>query len=194
MQNYFIFHQVDIDENCGLFKLPEDTEKFSYPVFGKAFGDKLPEKLVFYMAPEFPGINIPDLVWNAFEYFIVSDKLKKILEVYLEKQQVEYIPCRIINHKGRVGADNYFVINIIGSVDCVDLKNTVASPGMRKGYISDIEKLNLFLDKIPRGMDIFRIKECPSIIIVSETLKKTLENNNITGSVLYGLDQDVELE
>lgn len=194
MEQYYIIRPAGDDGDCALYDTPEDLENFHLPARGKPFGDDIPERLEFHMAAEEPGFNVPDLVWNAFNYLIVSDAFKKLLEDNLRHQQVEFIPCSIINHKGRVAVDNYFVVNIIGALDCVDMANTNATPGMRKGQINIIKKLNIFPEKIPAEIDIFRIKERPGLMLVSHNLKEKIEKNSLSGVEFFNLNEDVYID
>ena len=54
-----------------------------------------------------------------FEYLIVSGKVKAILEKEA-LTNIEYLPVLIYDQKKRCASSDYYIANILGSIDCLD--------------------------------------------------------------------------
>lgn len=98
--------------------------------------------------------------------------LKKALENY-GIDNVQYFPVTLVDPNAQTEEDkhitSFFVANIIGRLDCVDLnKSKVNYWPSQRGYdllstVIDEQKTN--------GQKIFRIKDDPTLIIINEELK-----------------------
>lgn len=113
-----------------------------------------------------------DLIGTGDSVYLVSEKLKNILKSHSSKQEIHFLSQEIYG-------DQYYLLNLIGLRECMDLKNATFST-FENGMPDEITTLVVLDDKIETH-DIFRIKEKPLHIFVTQKLKEVLEKNECTG-------------
>jgi hypothetical protein len=112
---------------------------------------------------------------------VISRKLKDFL-VAAAVQNVEFLPLKIINHKGKVAADDYSIVNPVGLVDCIDTKASGAKfNALKKDMMLSCKQLVLKTDQIPDGAAVFRPKSMPTIILMQADLTKKLTGAKFSG-------------
>lgn len=144
------------------------------------------------MSREHPGMGVPDCVNNAFGLFMISAKLKALLEAEAGLE-AEFIPIVILNHKGRVASNEHVIANPIGSIDCVNAKATVGSKSdLPPGTYHSIAKLVLDPERIPADRRLFRISARPRIIVIRDDLKQVFAAAGITGMCIQKTGTDID--
>ncbi|SRR6266511_2134357 len=136
------------------------------------------------MNPRFPNnIQLADNLYGAV-LPVISLKLKENLEREVAENRVEYLPVRIINHKGRVASESYFILNPLDVYDCIDLdRSGVEWNKITSNLISYCKGLILKEKSIPEGYKLFRPKYWRSNILVRRDLVETLTKMGFTGLV-----------
>jgi hypothetical protein len=123
---------------------------------------------------------ITDYVPNDLSWFIVTDKLKSIIES-MKNNKVQYLPIRA-RSKDESEVLDLYLVNICNIVDALDLENSKYSVH----EIDENEKMISVQKYAIKGsmikdIDIFRLKDHNMSIFISEKLKKAMEKNGITG-------------
>jgi hypothetical protein len=120
---------------------------------------------------------------------VVSGRLKEQIAAADSAGQIEFLPVTILNHKGRVASEDYFFLNPVGSVDCIDIeKSGVEWNDIDDTVISSFEQLVLKEDAVPPGVALFRPLHGTKTILVSRSLADRLETDGLTG--LYFVEPD----
>jgi hypothetical protein len=133
------------------------------------------------MSDATPGKVVPDFVKNSFRYLMVSPRVKEFFESTL-KESIEYLPFNVIDHKGDQQDDSHFIVNVLGRLDCVDLKASKGDPdAMNPGWFDYFEELHLDVKKIPADQRIFRLASRPCLIVVHRGLKEDIDSRKFTG-------------
>ena len=134
------------------------------------------------MNPDFPkNIQLADYLYGA-NIPVIYSKLKEFLEKEVVINTIEYLPVRIINHKGRVASEDYFILNPLDVCDCIDLdRSGVVWNRIRAKFISGCKGLVLRHEAIPMDYKLFRLKYWEHNIIVSADLVDTLTAAELTG-------------
>ena len=142
---------------------------------------RFPENASLKMGATRKGIMVTDYICNTIRWCLVSEQLKDILKTHATAE-IEFLPFKLINHKGRIAAYPCYVANLIGSIDCVDLTKTKAStsPSNPEEFLT-LFSLELDDSKVPVDSNLFRIKNDPNTIVIREDLKEILDENNIIG-------------
>ncbi len=104
---------------------------------------------------------------------------KKLLSALFDfgVNNIQYYPVILRNQNTGQTEENYYLINILTTIDCVDLKKSKIkwwSSGMGYDFISmviDETKTN--------GLSIFRLKDDPTKVLISEHLKNYIEKNKV---------------
>lgn len=126
------------------------------------------------------AIKLYDFVTNIDDLFIVSKKVKEIIEG-LSVDNMEYFQLTLFDHQMKIAATDYYILNLVGSIDCIDMDETVCvMERLLKGRISDIDNLVLDESKIPPDAKMFRLANKPEEYIVSDAVRKVFEENGIT--------------
>lgn len=155
----------------------------SPPAEGTSIQKKWPADVKFIM-DDAAGLVVPDFINNAYRFLMVSPRVKAALEKRLA-EKVEYLPFKIINHKGDEIDDTYFVVNVLGSVDCMDAKRTEGDLNPLRadeGWFAYFWELHLDPKKLPNDRRIFRLGTSPRLILVHRALKDELEAARFTGA------------
>lgn len=130
------------------------------------------------------GEVLTDYIANDKGWFVVSDKLKKILKTM--NTEIQFLPVRIIEKSSNKELLGYCIANIIKVVDalCLDKSEYFETEISGIGIIYTVSKYGIFAEKTA-GADIFKLSNRQEIpIFVSEKFKKIVEGENITGICL----------
>lgn len=94
---------------------------------------------------------------------------------------VQYYPVVLRDQETGKTEDDYFLVNIIGLLDCVDMDKSEVNwwpSGMGFDFVS------MAIDEVKtQGLSIFRLKDDPTKVLISDDLKNHLEKNKILGGV-----------
>jgi hypothetical protein len=119
------------------------------------------------MDPEWPGMQLAGVMGNVDSLLIIHTKFKEIIERFMKPQEViEFLPLSIINHKGRVASRDYFLVNPVGTLDCLDYKKS-AVDRMKDGRVIGVDKFVLSKKKIAWEPALFRPLEAPTEYIIN---------------------------
>src|SRR5690554_3078445 len=95
---------------------------------------------------------------------------------------IQMFPLEIIDPKSKEKYKDYKIANVVGLVSCID-ENKSDLDYFDDGDIEFINKLVLKESKVPSDLDIFRLRERPTLVIVSDVLKTAIEGSGMTGCV-----------
>lgn len=148
-----------------------------------------PEDVQCVMDPEFPyDIQLADNLYGA-GVPIVSSGIKQFLEGEVRQNRVEYLPVQIVNHKGRVAAEEYFILHPLDVCDCIDIERSgVEWNSITSGLITACGGLVLKDGAIPEDFKLFRPKFWGVNILVRNDLVASLSARRFVG--LYFLEAE----
>lgn len=92
---------------------------------------------------------------------------------------IQYFPAILRNRITGKLENGYWIANIIGAIECVDMKNSVIEhrPSGIGGYLHAFE----IDEKRTNGASIFRLAEAPTLVIVTEKLGCYLAESGSVG-------------
>jgi hypothetical protein len=177
---FVIWHSISEEGVCALTP-PRGAEKLYQLKRGISRFEGWPSGVVCEMRDEFPrDIQLADNM-NAAGYKVISNSIKNML-VREESNNVEFLPISILNHKGRVASRDYFILNPLGTYNCIDLDGSgVKWNTIKKDLIVSCTQLVLMDDMIPVAHKIFRPKFWPMIILLRTELAEKLSGEHFTG-------------
>ncbi|OZG70967.1 hypothetical protein BTA51_22945 [Hahella sp. CCB-MM4] len=182
---YYVLLTGDVDDAAIIEGHPDEvTDVIAGYKFRKAVSlvKEFPALPGYSMDPEFPDNRLlTDSLDNTDELLIFSEALTDIVKS-LEQENIELLPVKILDHRGKVASEKYNIINVVGTVDCIDWDNSkyVVSP-MDSDELHRIKKLVLIESNIPQGTHILRLHKKPGQILVSEKFKQSVETLGLTG-------------
>jgi len=151
---------------------------------GIARSDGFPSDAFFAMDKRHPKrVALPDSVSNNDQLVLVSRKLKEFVESR-KPRQVEYLQVAIRDHRGRVASPDYFIVNPLIVVECIDTKRSKLTwNAMEPTLIAGVVDLVLQDDvKIERGVLLFRPKHLENVVMVTADLADAVGAAGFTGT------------
>lgn len=122
-----------------------------------------------------------DFLANDKGWFLVSDKLRKVLESL--NTEIQFLPVKIMERKSKKELPDYFIANILRVVDALCLEKSIYSEVHieKLGTIYNVIKYGIFAEKT-ESSDVFKLANRQEIpIFVSENFKNKIEKEEITG-------------
>jgi hypothetical protein len=189
MDYYEIDTMPSVDRDfCFLDKEPKGTNMFTHRMaMGYAMGDKYPADAKLYMDDRNLGIKFPSLIGNTNSFLIVIRGLKEILEK--TGVAMECLPFTLYDHKKREASRDYFIINPIGTFDCMHLgKSKIEYSKEHPGEIVGVDHVVLDPEKLRSAPNFFRIKEIPTSYVISARTAAEIQKLKPTNVYLNKLD------
>jgi uncharacterized protein DUF1629 len=141
-----------------------------------------PADAFYRMSPKYPkDIKLDDFLESMDTLLVVSDRVRGLLESE-RMDGVEFLPLSIVNHKDRKEPAPYFLVNIVGLQDCVDMTKTTrtVSPLDPELWIT-VQNLTLDPSRIEPRRELFRARYIRSATIWSEDLANKALAKGFTG-------------
>jgi len=142
-----------------------------------------PDDVIVPMDPDFPkDLQLGDNLYGI-DLAVVSAPLKDDL-LSRGCKRVEFLPVKIVNHKGRVENPVFFIMNPLEVVDCIDIE----ASGVDWNPLDEVDILGcqglvLRWDAVPADLKIFRPKHWKDLILVHEELVGSLKATGFSGLV-----------
>lgn len=118
---------------------------------------------------------------NEEGLLVGSGRLRRFLESR-RTRLLEYLPVTIRNHKDKIASKDYFVLNPIRAIECL---NEELSSAERDLILPDevdlVRKLVLDVEKIDTDREVFRIARFPKVTIAHRKLADLIDKENFTG-------------
>ncbi len=190
---YFILETLGDDQDKSLAfidKSPGDLGIYDYCMArGEVVVDHYPTEARVYLQPESPGGKLCSLIGNTLGYLIVSTEMKTVIE-QMYKGKMELLPFTLYNHKGRVHSRDYWIINPIGSIDCLDKEaSQIKYLNSSKKEVIAVDKFVLDPRKLSMEPDVFRVPEDLTRYFISARLGKAFQERGFTNIFLIEVDQ-----
>jgi hypothetical protein len=177
----FYLWRTTYTEGFCVVNAPKGIEKSSQINKGMTRAEGFPDDAYCRMDPEFPkDIQLSDSLYGTV-FLIVSKALKEGLEKE-DVRNVEFLPIRVVNHKARTASKDYFIVNPLTVIDCIDTaKSGVTWNAIAAKKIDYCKKLILQEDRVPPECLIFRPLYWPNLIVVRRELADKLNEGGFTG-------------
>ena len=155
---------------------------------GEPFGSEYIQDARIYMNPENPGIKLSSFLGNTRNMVVGSKELKAAIEKHCPSG-IEYLPFTLYDHRGRVYSRDYFIINPIGTFDCLDFKaSQIVWDDEDPNEIISIRTRVLDLNKMKDAPQLFRIDRSPSSYVLGLELVRELKSQGFTNIRLSELN------
>ncbi len=160
-----------------------DGYLFSQGVSLKA---KFPKNASVQFSDNFPDHRkLKDFQANILQTLIVSPKARKVIEG-LEVGNAEFLDVAIKDHRGKVAAKDYALLNLIGAEDAIDMKrSTVRMSALDPTQIQRVNSLALDLPKIGPRAKLFRCSMERNLFLLRDDARKAFEAAGLTGLTLF---------
>lgn len=129
---------------------------------------------------------ISDVALTTIDIAIYSPKLRALL-AELGATNIEYLPITFVMQGTKAKNDEYRIANVLGLVECVDLKHARIERSSSSGRIMSLEKFKILEKNVKPlpGMKtppvLFRLAEQKRILIAHQVVKDACKSQGITG-------------
>lgn len=149
---------------------------------GAAVPPDFGQPIQYKMSERFPDdIDLSD-TYEIADQIVVSSILRQEIEPLLPAQRVQFLPVKIINHKGRAEDAQYFILHPHDVVDCIDLKaSQVKFNPLDKQEILNCKGLVIRAEAVPQELNVFRLEHWGSKLLVRAALAQRLEQKRFVG-------------
>jgi hypothetical protein len=162
--------------------------KYFYMMEGKVIGDSYPANAAIRMSDKYEGTKLSSFLGNTESYLIGSKMVKEMIQTHYQGD-IEYLPFTLYSPRGAVHSLDYFIINPIGTFDCLDLKSCDIKYLPNKNKIVKIRKFVLDAKKVEDAPPLFRIHEDPTEYVINDTLLSAFQEAGCTNLVVKELEQ-----
>lgn len=141
-----------------------------------------PRNATFRMDDNFPDdIQLEDVLRTGQRVIVASQRLVELLQTQAPVNN-EFLPVRIINHKGRRVREGYWIVHQIHLQHCIDEANSVFEPSpMDAEEISEIERLVVDESRVPPEVRLFRMARYPFIPLLERSLADEIAAQSYSG-------------
>ena len=142
-----------------------------------------------YFDPDYPDeTELFDFVDNINTLIIANKKVRDVL-MSLELTNLEFLPIWLYDHQDQVVSKEYAIVNVIGSVDVINMeKSTFRMNSLIKDQVDRIKNLVVDYGKIPEDAKIFRATTKLDEIFVHDDVKNAMETAGLEGCVFIEAD------
>jgi len=142
-----------------------------------------------YFDPDYlDDTELFDFVDNINNLIIANKKVCDVL-VALALPNIEFLPIWLYDHQDHVTSKEYAIVNVLGSVDCIDMEeSTIRMDSLIKDQVDRIKNLVLDYDKIPEDASIFRATTKLDEIFVRDDVKNAMESAGLEGWLFIEAD------
>ncbi len=188
MSDFFILDFIDPDRKASSFKgttYNSDSEEIEQ-IFndGVSLQGKLKLPFLTILDDRRSTVKaIKDRIYfrsNAGGVWLISKKAKVFLDSL--NLPLEFFPINIKGKKTEI--ENYFLVNVIGKIKCVDFEKSDVDYNKEYNYIEWIDSLSIDESKVPPETDVFLLGEYRAMfVIVSSRIKEAIEEEGLSGFV-----------
>lgn len=149
-----------------------------------------PDNAFFEMDESFPNdLNLEDFIWNINAVLVVSEKVKEMFPED-ELKIAEYLPVKILNHKGREAPNTFYILNSTSLQKCIDIDSSeVVFNRIDPSRLSRVKKLVINETLIDPEVLIFRMARYSVLPFFQISAVKKIEEGGLEG-IIFGKIED----
>lgn len=141
-----------------------------------------PADATFAMDPERPTATIlTDNLFNTDRLIVISSRLRTLIESF-HPRSVEFLPVKVLDHKGKPAPGDYSILHPIDTVDCLDAAASGAKWGkIVKTRIDSVQRIVLAPGKVPEDRVIFKTSTFTKVALIRRDVAEAIVDSRFTG-------------
>ena len=174
---------------CVLSGAPKGTVTLNHRMSrGYPMGADYPSDAQWAMCERYKGIKLSTLITCVSGILVLAKQAMEVLQD--TGVTMECLPFTLLNHKGRVASRDYFIVNLLGTLDCLDIEKSDIEwlDDQVGGEVIHVYDHVLDPRKIAGAPPVFRTKEDPYCIVLNETVAEKLRAPKPTNLYLTELE------
>ena len=158
------------------------NQKFCWEIsIGQSVAADWPADVVFRMNPESPtNVALVDYISNQEGMLLASPRLRDFLRDQA-LPDLEFLKVAILDHKGRVTADDYSVVNCCRVVDCVDQKSSQFEWDGLDDPSMEMERMVINPAALGSDDRMIRPRYVPGLVLYRMDLVNAIRDGKFTG-------------
>lgn len=188
---YFEINTLGNDQDRALAFLDRGVEDCPDPgrlAAGEPMGPDYPAGARITLQLESPGLELPSLLGNAVGYLVLNTAMKAILERFT-LGPIELLPFALHDHRRRLMSRDYWIVNPLGTVDCVDREaSDIELFPEDPTQIVAVNRFAFSAAKLAGAPDLFRVPEDPYHYFVSERIPEAWHGQGFTNLYLEEIE------
>ncbi|MBV1856961.1 MAG: hypothetical protein KUG77_01025 [Nannocystaceae bacterium] len=175
MTNYLAWLHKIVPKACSLYHF-EGFEKSHLLTEGIRVSALYPDGVYFDMHPDRPrDVLLVDSLFNTDNELVLSERLVAFL-LGKSLPNLEFLPVKIMDHKGNFIDEKYSIMNVLEHQDCLDVDASEPEVStINDKTIESVEQLVLVEGKVDDSFQIFRIANFAATTLVEESLARAIE-------------------
>jgi hypothetical protein len=144
--------------------------------------DHYPSDVELRMDKDLPDdIELVESLYGPGTSLFVNNTVRQLFALS-EVDNVEYLPLKIINHKGRAVEEPYFIVNILTRVDCIDTaQSQVEWNDINPDAISGVDKLIIDEAPLSEGARLVRPVHLDFAMLIHRSLAHEIQARKLRG-------------
>lgn len=148
---------------------------------GERVADRWPDDVSFTMDPAYPkDVKLVDSVINEEDVLLASPRFQEFLRAQ-ELPDLEFLKVAILDHKGRVAADDYAIVQCCRVVDCIDQDKSEFEWDELDNPSMEAETLVFDPSKLTDEDRFFRARYVPGLSFMREDLVEAIRAADFVG-------------
>lgn len=144
------------------------------------------DEVTLRLSDDHPGLELTSYIGNTDSMLIVDRAAADCILAH-EVGEVEVIPLKLLDHKGRMHSDAYVFLNPVGPYDCLDMERCDCK------YHDDGELMKITRHVVSEfkaigAPHLIRPVEAPHVYLFSEELVRALEEGGHTNFLFVELE------
>ncbi|MFY0522371.1 imm11 family protein [Archangium gephyra] len=190
---YFELETLGDEQDRELVFIEQEPEEFEGAGYRLAEGeptdDVHPAEARIYLDPYSPGLKLATLLGNSIGYLIVHAAFVELLRRH-DVAPVELRPVSIYNQRKRLRSRDYWIVNPLRFVDCVDrTASRIQYASSDPTQIVGIDELVFDSKRLQEAPDLFRIPEQRMGYFISERVVRDLQGRGFDNIYLREIRQ-----
>jgi hypothetical protein len=148
---------------------------------GDSVAKEWPDDVRFTMDPDFKKqIKLADNLTNPNRVLVAS---KPLADFFTAKKvpNLEFLPVTIFNHKKKVASNEYCIVNLVTTQDCIDTKKSeVTWNDIDPHYISKMKQIVFDEKKIDKKAALFRAEHLKTLMFIRADLDEEVTAGGFT--------------
>lgn len=173
------------EDVCFLSNFVKGIEAKSWCVYrGEALAPLYPKDAKIFLAREDKGLRLCSLIGNDQRMLVVSTEFKELIQKHCPDTNIEYLPFTLYDHRKRVHSRDYFIVNPIGTFDCLDYEaSDIVWDEDEPGEVVRIREYVVDKKKAKKAPQLFRFHKDSSTYVIGLKLAEDMYEHDLTNIV-----------
>jgi hypothetical protein len=151
---------------------------------GEPAKDLFPANATLRFSKKHPGMKLSSFIGNTRSFLIVAPPFRQAIEE-LGPKQTEFLPITLLDHRGRVASKDYVIVNPLGTLDCLDEKESGIE--LVDGEVVGVDEYVVASSKVARAPQLFRIREAENEYVFGLELMRRIQKLDLSNVIVMEL-------